>query len=152
MGFFDTLRKVMSGETVSPPGATGDGLLGEETDNFPQAEAKPFDADAYDKTQWRKKLKRILEELPDSQPEWEDFIADARALGFGPNWIHRAFRDEFTLMVRRAVADRKFTEAEHRVIDLARDLMGLPDEEAEVILHKVVQEAESFFGKPVDGA
>ena len=56
------------------------------------------------------------------------------------------------MLVRRAVADRLFTEAEHRKIDLARDLMGIPEPDAEEILHQVVVEAEKFFGGAVEGA
>ena len=61
-------------------------------------------------------------------------------------------REEFTLLVRRVVADRVVTEAEHRKLDLARDLLEIPDAEAEAILHAVVADAEQFFGGTVEGA
>ena len=55
------------------------------------------------------------------------------------------------MLVRRAVADRVVTEAEHRKLDFARDLLGIPDREAESILDTVVAEAETFFGKSIEG-
>ena len=39
--------------------------------------------------------------------------------------------DEFRLLIRRAVADRKLTPQEHRKLDLARDLIGISEAEAE---------------------
>jgi hypothetical protein len=56
------------------------------------------------------------------------------------------------MLIRRAVSDRHFTEEEHRRLDQVRDLMGLPDTEAEAILHTIIAEAEAFFGKPVEEA
>ena len=56
------------------------------------------------------------------------------------------------MLVRRAVADRVVTDAEHRKLDQARDMLGIADAEAEAILHDVVSEAETFFGKSVEGA
>ena len=83
--------------------------------------------------------------------DWLDVEAEAKAMGFEPEWVALRSRDEFALLVRRAVSDRVVTEAEHRKIDLARDLIGIPDAEAESILAKVIAEAETFFGKPVEG-
>ena len=79
-------------------------------------------------------------------------MAEARAMNFEPEWMTRCQVDEFLLLVRRAVADRHFTEEEHRKLDLARDLIGIPETEAEAALHSIVAEAEVFFGRPVDGA
>jgi hypothetical protein len=73
-------------------------------------------------------------------------------MDFDPAWVAQCSRDEFALLVRRAVADRVVTEAEHRKLDLARDLIGIPDAEAETILHAIVAEAETFFGGSVEGA
>jgi len=73
-------------------------------------------------------------------------------MDFDPAWVEQCGRDEFTLLVRRAVADRVVTEAEHRKIDMARDLIGIPDAEAVAILNQVVAEAESFFGGTIEGA
>ena len=78
-------------------------------------------------------------------------MAEARALKLDPAWVTKCQVDEFLLLVRRAVADRLFTEPEHRKLDLARDLIGIPEAEAEAVLHSIVAEAESFFGKSVEG-
>jgi hypothetical protein len=110
------------------------------------------DAGLYDQTNWLKKLKRILDGLPESRPEWDDLVAEARALNFDPDWVARSQVDEFMLLVRRAVADGVFTEPEHRKLDLARDLIGIPEAEAEAALSSIVAEAESFFGKTIEGA
>jgi hypothetical protein len=109
-------------------------------------------ASAYDLSQWHKKLKTILAELPDSQGQWRDLMGDVGPLGIDANWVERIQREEFTLLVRRAVADQVVTEQEHERIELARRLVGLSESEAEDLLHKVVAEAESFFGKPIEGA
>ena len=55
------------------------------------------------------------------------------------------------MLVRRAVADRKVTEDEHQKLDLARDLIGLSEADAEAALHDIVAEAKSFFDKSVEG-
>lgn len=107
---------------------------------------------AYDRTQWRRKLTLTLDRLPESQKEWEPLMADARALNIDPAWIQGAMRSEFDLLIRRAVADSHLTGMEHRKLDLARDLIGLSDEDAEKMLHTAVAEAETFFGKDVEGA
>lgn len=106
----------------------------------------------YDATHWRKKLKTFLERLPDSRDEWDDIASDANALGFDPGWVDRAKKQEFTLLVRRAVADARVTKEEHEVLELARSLLGLTDDDAERTLHEVFAEAEEFFGKPIRGA
>ena len=93
-----------------------------------------------------------MEKLPPTQPECDPLLADARALGLEDEWVLRSQIDEFTLLVRRAVADRHVTEQEHRKLDLARQLIGMTEADAETLLHAVSAEAEAFFGKPVDGA
>ena len=123
-----------------------------EVDEAPVAEAAPFESGKYDRAQWAKKLKRVLEELPDSRPQWDDVVAEAKAMGFDPDWVSGRQRDEFLMLLRRTVADRVVTEAEHRKLELARDLIGIPDAEAEAALPDVVAEAESFFGDKVEGA
>jgi len=105
----------------------------------------------YDRVQWERKLKHILDELPESEPRWEPLMREARALGFDEAWARRVMTDEFALMVRRAVADRLFSERERRKLDLARYLIGLTEEEAEAITRTIVQDAESFFGEHVEG-
>jgi hypothetical protein len=108
-------------------------------------------ASAYDLAQWHKKLKSILADLPDSQGQWKDLMGDVGPLGIDANWIAQVQREEFTLLLRRAVADQVVTEDEHARIELARRLVGLTESEAEDLLHKVVAEAESFFGKHIEG-
>jgi hypothetical protein len=113
---------------------------------------QPADASqgaAYDRSHWRKKLARVLDQLPDSEPEWEPLLAESRSLGFDPGWVKGCQREEFALMIRRAVADGMLTGMEHRKLDLARDLIGLSDSEAEATLHSIIAEAQSFFGKPI---
>jgi hypothetical protein len=128
MGFLETLQRIMGIEHEQKAGL------------------------AYDQTQWRKKLILALDRLPDSQDDWAPLMAEARSLGLDPAWVQGSLRAEFALLMRRAVADGVVTGMEHRKLDLARDLLGIPDAEAEAILHTVVAEAETFFGKPIDGA
>jgi hypothetical protein len=106
----------------------------------------------YDRQQWHKKLKTVLDRLPDSQDQWDDMMSDVGALGLDADWVKAVQREEFVLLVRRAVADRSITPMEHRKLDVARTLIGLPEDEAEGILTDVVREAEAFFGGEVDGA
>ena len=149
MGFFDALKKVLGADRgpAHPEVAKSWGL---------HATASPSpsggDASQYDQTNWLKKLKHVLDRLPDSRPEWDDVVTEARALKLDPAWVAKSQIDEFVLLIRRTVADGVFTEAEHRKLDLARDLIGIPEAEAEAALHTVVAEAESFFGKPIVGA
>lgn len=157
MGFFDTLRHVLSGEHRRPVDrGQGEGPeIGRDPEPggpgpTDEADATAPAPDTYDRLNWQKKLKRILNELPGSQPGWPDLMAEARALGFDPVWVYHGQVEEFRMMVRRAVSDRHFTEEEHRRIDLARDLIGIPEAEAEAILHAIVAEAEAFFGAPVE--
>jgi hypothetical protein len=150
MGFFDTLRRVLSGDYrhATPAGdrrSDGDNDRGE-----PHHEATT--PGVYDLSNWQKKLKRILNELPASKAQWPELVAEERALGFDPEWVRKCQVDEFQLLVRRAVSDRHVTEDEHRKLDLARDLIGIPEAEAEAILHAIIAEAEAFFDKPVEGS
>lgn len=154
MGFFDALTRVLTGNK-SPdytPREIEAAHLGVHPDELPIAPEEPFEAGQYDRTNWARKVKRVLERLPASQAEWPDVLADSKAMDFDPAWVQACIRDEFTLLVRRAVGDRVVTDAEHRKLDFARDLLGIPDAEAEEILHQVVSEAETFFGKAVEGA
>jgi hypothetical protein len=155
MGFFDALRRVLGHH--APEHAPADrglakvwGLDESSQSAVAGGEPEPADATAYDRARWAKQLKRVIEELPASKREWTDLMAEARSLHFDTRWIHDCVCEEFRLMVRRAVSDRKFTEAEHRRLDLVRELMGIPEAEAEAILHTVVAEAEAFFGKSVE--
>lgn len=147
MGFFETLRRVL----VGAPHASDDRRpVPAATPDRDPPPVQPGAPGVYDQQQWQKKLKRILDELPDSQSKWPDLLAEARALNFDPDWVDRCQLEEFQLLVRRAVSDRHVTEAEHRKLDLARDLIGIPEADAEALLHAIVAEAEAFFGKPVE--
>ena len=149
MGFFDTLRRALGGDrpaSASDPTAR-DLNKAWGLDEEPGSSTGPAE---YDRAQWVKKMKRILDELPASRPEWEGLMSEARALHLDPDWIMRTQVDEFLLLMRRAVADRRFTDAEHRKIDLARELIGIPEAEAEAALETVVHEAEAFFKGSVE--
>lgn len=159
MGFFDALRRVVTDDRIEKPKPLDaraiEGLYPDDNgdlDATPLPEAPPFEAGAYDRAQWSKKVKRVLDQLPESRPEWDDVQAEARAMGFDPDWVNRCEVDEFMLLLRRIVADRVVTEAEHRKLDLARDLIGISEADAEAALHAIVAEAESFFGNKVEGA
>ncbi len=149
MGFFDTLRRVLSGDRPGSDAAPRPRNVNEAW-GLDQESSPSGGTGEYDRAQWLKKMKRILDELPDSRTEWDELMSEARALHMDPDWITRSQVDEFILLIRRAVADREFTEAEHRKIDLARALIGIPEAEAEAALQSVVHEAESFFKKPVE--
>lgn len=158
MGFFDTLRRVLGSDASADGPAASDvgaawGLTEDGADAGPtQPGDLTADASDYDRANWQNKMKRILDRLPASRHEWDELMNEARALKLDQEWVTRSQIEEFLLLVRRAVSDRQFTEEEHRKLDLARDLIGIPEAEAEAALHAVVAEAESFFGKPVDGA
>lgn len=147
MGFFDTLRRVLGTEPGPVDRKVADAWGLDVTE-----ERGAADSSMYDRAQWQKKLKRILDELPASRPEWDALVTEARALNLDPAWVTKCQIDEFLLLVRRAVSDGVFSEAEHRKLDLARDLIGIPETEAEAALHSIVSEAETFFGKSVEGA
>jgi len=156
MGFFDTLRRVMTGDQAGADDLPIDRRLGDQwgldevgsgADDHTDRPAEG--TSAFDRQQWERKLSRILDELPDSRGQWDDLTVEAAALGLDPGWLARRQRAEFVLLVRRAVADRAVTEAEHRRLDMARELIGISEPDAEAVLHAVVGEAESFFGKPV---
>ena len=161
MGFFNALRRVVTDDRsvnvdkkAFDPSAI-EALYpdeGRSSDEQPLAEAAPFASGKYDRDQWAKKVKRVLEGLPDSKPQWPELMAEARAMGFDPDWITRCQVDEFMMLLRQVVSDRIVTEAEHRNLDLARDLIGIPDADAVAALNAVVAEAESFFGDKIEGA
>ena len=157
MGFFDSLRKTLGvapTEGVGPinPRLAGAWGLDDEGDPTKAAMPESFHGSEYDLKGWRKKLKAVLDESPLSRDRFREHLAEGLALGIKPETIAAWGREEFTLLVRRVVADRVVTEAEHRRLDLARELMDIPDAEAEQVLHAVVLEAEKFFGGAVEGA
>lgn len=129
---------------------------GLEEDAIPQAEEGTRQGESqvvdltYDRAQWHRRLKTMLGDLPDSEEEWEHLISDARAKGFDPEWVSRTMKEEFTMMVRAALADRVFTERERLKLDKARFLIGLTEEEASRIYKEVATEAERFFGGSIE--
>lgn len=163
MGFFDSLRRILGDAPDRAPAShSGTGIAGSWSpdeagsgadDGDPAVNSpEPFRGGEYDRKNWRRKLKTLLDELPASQEKWADHVADAQAMGFDPAEVSAWSREEFTLLVRKVVADRVVTESEHRTLDLARDLLTIPDAEAEQILQAVASEAEKFFGGTVKEA
>jgi hypothetical protein len=156
MSFFETLGRALGRTSRAQQGdrsrlAEAWGIV----DSAPAeltAASVPAEPQDYDHAQWRKKLKRILDKLPASTPEWETMMTEARAMSFGEDWVVRMQVEEFALLMRRAVADGVVTEEEHRKIDLARTLMGISEADAEALLHTIVTEAETFFGHSIEGA
>ena len=67
----------------------------------------------YDRTEWRKKLQRILDGLPKTQPEWDTLISEARTLKLDPAWVTRCEREELNFMIRRAVRCRVLSEPQN---------------------------------------
>ena len=136
MGFFNALKRLLphAGHT----GANEEsrqriraawGLEDEETgatkveqdgSQSPSMSPAGTSSSAFDRSQWQKKLKRILDELPDSQPQWQELMSEAHALRFEPGWIAEQQREEFSFMVRRAAADKQISEADHHKLELAQ--------------------------------
>lgn len=110
------------------------------------------DSSEYDAAQWLKRLKRVLSELPATELEWPELVRDARAKGFGNDWARKAEIEEFRYLVRQSVADGLINEFEHKKLELARSLIGLDESEAAAIVQETIAEAESIFGKPIEGA
>lgn len=153
MGFFDALRRVLShsghprnDEETRRKIREAWGLGDEEREG---RQAVTTGASDYDRNQWQKKLRKILEELPDSQGQWQDLVTEAHALDLEPGWVADRQREELAFLIRRAVADRVVSEVEHERIELARRLIGLSEASAEQMLQAIMAEAEAFFGKPV---
>jgi hypothetical protein len=151
MGFLDALNGALGRGRQAGPSAQGKLAESWGLSNLAEIGAQ-LEALDYDRVQWRKKLKRILEKLPASETEWEVMLTEARALGFDEEWMLRTQIEEFSLMVRRAVADCNVTPEEHRRLDHARTLIGLSEEDGATLVHSIVAEAEAFFGHSVEGA
>ncbi|WP_165219005.1 hypothetical protein [Aquisphaera insulae] len=153
MGFFNALKRVLTHEARTE--ADEDArrrirdLWGLEDEDSTADGAAGHDALDYDRSQWQKRLQRIVDELPASQPRWADLMNDAQALHLEPAWIHDRQLEALSLLVRKAVANRVFTAEEHHRLDQARKLMGIPEAEAEALLHDIIAEAESIFGQPI---
>jgi hypothetical protein len=159
MGFFDALQRVLGGGQIGADGLPIDRRLGDDLglnevgSGADDNSSQPIEGtSAFDRRLWERKLKRVLDELPGSRGEWDDLMVEAGALGFDAGWVAQRQRAEFALLVRRAVADRVITEPEHRKLDLARELIGLSNDEAEAVLSGVVAEVHAFFEKPAGGS
>ncbi len=113
------------------------------------APAAGSNASVFDRAQWQKRLRRVLDGLPGTQPQWHDLMTDAHALQLEPEWIADRQREEFAFIIRRAVADKVISEDDHHKLDLARKLIGMSEAKAEAALHAILAEAEAFFGTPV---
>jgi hypothetical protein len=160
MGFFDALRRVLHHDTHAQVDHDTKkrirdvwGLDDEEPESRGERQAAEETAagtaSTYDRSQWDKKLRKILGDLPGSQPSWHDLMTEAHALAFEPAWIADRQREAFALLIRKAVSDRVVSEDDHHKLDLARKLIGIPEAEAERVLHDIMAEAEAFFGTPV---
>ncbi len=158
MGFLDALRRTLSGGESARDKATKErlakawGLDELSPPEAPESANPATGSSAYDREIWRRKLTHLLENPPIPETEWKDFLADAYALGFDRDWVEKAQRESFEMLIRKAVSDGVVTLEEHHNIDAARDLIGIPEDEAVALLHQIVAEAEQFFGKTVEGA
>ncbi|MGE3820807.1 MAG: hypothetical protein AB7I30_15445, partial [Isosphaeraceae bacterium] len=79
MGFFNAMRKVL-GSHHGPPDPALAKAWGLDDEVAASESGEADDSFAYDRAQWRRRLKRTLESLPKSRPGWDDLMADARAL------------------------------------------------------------------------
>lgn len=155
MGFFESLKRMLTHHPQAQPDEAARKKLrevwglAEEPEETAPPEVEAAGVSEYDRDQWRKKLRKILDELPDSQDHWHVLMTEAHALNLEPEWLADRQREEFAFLIRRAVADRVVSEQEHDRIELARKLIGLPESEAEQTLKAIMAEAEAFFGKPV---
>ena len=110
------------------------------------------DADAassYDKLNWRKKLHTFFDKFPATQAEWPELATEARALGLEEAWMRAGILEEFTMMIRGLLADRRLSEAEIARIETVRQLIGLPEDQAAGVVSAVVADARRFFGEIV---
>jgi hypothetical protein len=161
MGFFDALRRVLRHDThahvdddtkkrIREVWGLDQEEPGSEDERKGTTAGEPAGtASPYDRAQWAKKLRKVLEELPGSQPSWHDLMTEAHALKFEPGWIADRQREGLVFLIRQAVSHRVVSEDDHHKLDLARKLIGIPEAEAERILHEIMAEAEAFFGAPV---
>ncbi len=149
MAFLEALRDFLSNNTRHDSGEQARARVRDawNLDSVPSSDAES--ASPYDVQQWRKKLRRIFEELPDSKQEWEGLMTEARAYGLDTGWIDARLAEEFTQLIRVVVADRVLSEADHERIETARRLIGLTEFQAETAVRAIVAEAEQFFGGAV---
>lgn len=161
MGFLKTLERLVGLGAAEPEEERARFLAAWESYGDERPEVPEFPSDKvmgadetgldYDRAQWLKKLKRVLEDLPESRPTWSQLEAEVKTLGLAPEWVSRAYRAEFTMLVRQKLADCGLNSSERETLELARELTGLSNEEALAILREVTREAQSFFGRDVEG-
>lgn len=106
-------------------------------------------ASAYDRNQWRKKLGHIFEKDPAGSPEWEPLLQEAKGLDLDDAWVADALREEFTMLIRSLIADRRLSEDEQARLDAVRRRIGWTEEQAAAIVDSVVADARRFFGADV---
>ncbi|GIW88498.1 MAG: hypothetical protein KatS3mg108_2822 [Isosphaeraceae bacterium] len=169
MGFLDGLKALLGGrggrDAAERRRLARLWGLDEESAGERRAEPKALDLDAlppiprgrgvasaYDERMWVKKLRYLLSErLPIPDEEWEDFRADALALGFDESWIREQEREAFGFLLRKVVRDGVVSERERQELEWARRQIGLSEQEATEMLEAVVREAEAELGRTVDG-
>lgn len=153
MGFLGTLKKLLSAapqwETTEAKRARLREAWGlddaESSASAPAAEA----TSDYDKTQWRRKLHQVFQNLPGSRDQWTGLMTDARSLNLDQSWMDEGMAQEFEQLLRAVVADRVVSEDEQEKIEAARRLIGLSEDDAATVLRAVAAEAEAFFGAEV---
>lgn len=106
-------------------------------------------ASEYDRTQWRRKLHHIFEKDPASDAEWPTLMREAKALNLDDAWVDAAMREEFTMMIRSLIADRRLSEDDQERLDAVRKRMEMTEEEAAALVQSVVADARRFFGGDV---
>lgn len=106
-------------------------------------------ASDYDRTQWRKKLRHIFEKNPAGSPEWAPLLQEAKGLDLDDAWVSEALKEEFTMLIRSLIADRRLSEDEQASLDAVRRRIGWSEEEAAAIVESVVADARRFFGEDV---
>lgn len=110
------------------------------------AVAEPAAASEYDRTQWRRKLHHIFEKDPTAEGEWPALMREAKALKLDVGWVASGMREEFTMMIRGLIADRRLSETDRARLDAVRDRIGLSEDEAAALVQSVVADARRFFG------
>ncbi len=148
MGFLNALKQLLG----NPPAVPEDSDARPKVDDdLEMTIADKGDLVGFDREQWRRKLRKVVEDFPESKPELALIESEARALGFEPSWTKACCLEEFTWMVRRAVCDRVVSPAEHLRLDEVRGLLGISESEATAILSSIVDEAETLFDGGVQG-
>lgn len=161
MGFLEALKRVLGDERpVSAPGdkqklaaAWGlDAALVEGDSDDAEGTASGT-VSAYDRRMWVKKLNFLLtERMPVEETEWQDFLADAQALGFSAAWIDKQLRSAFEQLLRKVVSDGVVTKVEHQQIEMARAQTRISEADAKAMLERVAREAKELLGRDVRGA